>query len=94
MGRLLLSHYAPPHTKFLTVPQSSYLVDYARRQRAGKPVGTSTSEGLANALVNRRMNKLQQMRWSTAGAHAVVTVRANVMNEAPHKMPTTIRQAA
>ena len=72
--------------------QSSYLVDYARRQRAGQPVGTSTSEGLANALVNRRMNKLQQMRWSTAGAHAVVTVRANLMNAASHKMPTTNRQ--
>ena len=60
--------------------QSAYLVDYAQRQRAGKPVGTSTSEGLANALVNRRMNKLQQMRWSAAGAHAVVTVRADAMN--------------
>ena len=55
-------------------------VDYARRQRAGKPVGTSTSEGLANALVNRRMNKLQQMRWSAAGAHAVVTMRVDAMN--------------
>lgn len=64
--------------------QSAYLVDYANRQRAGKPVGTSTSEGLANALVNRRMNKLQQMRWSAAGAHAVVTVRLNTMN-APHQ---------
>jgi hypothetical protein len=66
----------------------------AQRQRAGQPVGTSTSEGLANALVNRRMNKLQQMRWSTAGAHAVVTVRANLMNEASHNMPTTNRQPA
>jgi len=60
--------------------QSAYLVDYARRQRAGQPVGTSTSEGLAIALVNRRMNKLQQMRWSAAGAHAVVTVRVDAMN--------------
>jgi len=39
------------------------------------------------------MNKLQQMRWSTAGTHAVVTVRAHVMNEAPHNMPTSTRQA-
>ncbi|MEQ9151637.1 MAG: hypothetical protein RLO06_09085 [Parvibaculum sp.] len=59
---------------------SAYLVDYEQRQRAGQPVGTSTSEGLANALVNRRMNKLQQMRWSAAGAHAVVTVRVDAMN--------------
>ena len=61
---------------------------------ASGPVGTSTSEGFANVLVNRRMNKLQQMRSSTAGAHAVVTVRANIMNETPHKMPTTTKQAA
>ncbi|WPZ32736.1 hypothetical protein T8K17_15965 [Thalassobaculum sp. OXR-137] len=74
--------------------QSSYLVDYAQRQRAGRPVGTSTAEGLANALVNRRMDKLQQMRWSTARAHAVVTVRANLMNQASHETPTTNRQAA
>lgn len=60
--------------------QSAYLVDYARRQRAGTSVGTSTSEGLANALVNRRMNKLQQMRWSAPGAHAVVTMRVDAMN--------------
>ena len=64
--------------------QSAYLVDYARRQRAGQPVGTSSVESLANALVNRRMNKLQQMRWSAAGAQAVVTLRVDAMN-APHR---------
>ena len=66
--------------------QSAYLVDYARRQRAGQQVGTSPVESLANALVNKRMNKLQQMRWSASGAHAVVTVRANAMN-ARHLSP-------
>ena len=65
--------------------QSAYLVDHAQRQRAGKPVGTSISEGLATALVNRRMNKLQQMRWSAAGAHAVVTMRLNAMNAATRR---------
>ncbi|MCR9074347.1 MAG: hypothetical protein NXI18_22090 [Alphaproteobacteria bacterium] len=62
--------------------QSSYLVDFAGRQRAGQPVGTSTSEGLATVLANWRMNRLQQMRWSTAGAHAIVTLRAKSMNDA------------
>jgi len=60
--------------------QNAYLVDYGQSQRAGKLVGTSTSEGLANALVNLRMNKLQQMRWSAVGAHAVVTMRVDAMN--------------
>lgn len=73
--------------------QSAYLVNYAGRQRAGQPIGTSPVESLANALVNRRMNKLQQMRWSAAGAHAVVTLRAAAMNarhlERPGPTPLT-----
>ena len=35
-----------------------------KRYRAGERVGTSITEGTANFLVNRRMNKSQQMRWS------------------------------
>jgi hypothetical protein len=73
--------------------QSAYLIDYARRQRAGQPVGTSPVESLANTLVNRRMNKLQQMHWSAAGAHAVVTVRVDAMN-APHLCADTTALAA
>ena len=38
------------------------LVNYAKRYRAGLRVGTSVTEGTANFLVNRRMNKQQQMR--------------------------------
>ena len=60
--------------------QSAHLVDYGQRQRQGQPIGTSTTEGLANNLVNQRMNKLQQMRWSATGAHAVITVRAHHFN--------------
>ncbi|MEJ2410928.1 MAG: hypothetical protein P8Y48_16910 [Novosphingobium sp.] len=62
--------------------QSAYLTNYGKRQRHGKPVGTATTEGLANSLVNQRMNKRQQMRWSAQGAHAVVTVRAHHFNSA------------
>jgi hypothetical protein len=61
--------------------QSAYLVDYAARQRRGETISTATSESLTNALINRRMNKRQQMRWSAAGAHAVVTVRTALYNQ-------------
>jgi hypothetical protein len=60
--------------------QASFLVNYARRQRQGLPIGTATTEGLANNLVNQRMNKLQQMRWSAPVAHAVVTLRTHYIN--------------
>lgn len=60
--------------------QSAYLVDYASRQRKGQTISTATSESLANSLVNKRLDKRQQMRWSAAGAHAVVSVRADARN--------------
>jgi hypothetical protein len=60
--------------------QSAWLVNYARRFRAGLRVGTSITEGMANFLVSRRMNKRQQMRWSRRGADAVLLVRCAIYN--------------
>jgi hypothetical protein len=60
--------------------QSNWLVNYARRHRAGLRVGTSITEGTANFLVNRRMNKSQQMRWSRHGADLLLQVRCAVFN--------------
>jgi hypothetical protein len=60
--------------------QSDWLVNYAERYRAGLRVGTSITEGTANFLVNRRMNKLQQMRWSRRGADLLLQVRCAVYN--------------
>jgi hypothetical protein len=60
--------------------QSNWLVNYARRHRAGQRVGTSITEGTANFLVNRRMNKSQQMRWSRRGADLLLQVRCAVYN--------------
>jgi hypothetical protein len=63
--------------------QSARLVNYAERYRAGLRVGTSVSEGTANFLVNRRMNKSQQMRWSRRGADLLLQVRCAIYNGAP-----------
>ena len=62
--------------------QSAWLVNYAERHRAGLRVGTSITEGTANFLVNRRMNKSQQMRWSRRGANLLLQVRCAVYNGA------------
>jgi hypothetical protein len=56
------------------------LVDYGRRYRAGQPISTSRAEGAVNHLVNARMNKRRQMRWSPRGAHRVLQVRAAVLD--------------
>ncbi len=60
--------------------QSASLVNYAERHRAGLQVGTAITEGTANFLVNRRMNKSQQMRWSRRGADLLLQVRCAVYN--------------
>jgi hypothetical protein len=65
--------------RYLT-SQSAWLVNYAERHRAGLRVGTSITEGTANFLVNRRMNKSQQMRWSRRGADLLLQVRCAVLN--------------
>jgi hypothetical protein len=62
--------------------QSAWLVNYAERHRAGSRVGTSITEGAANFLVNRRMAKSQQMRWSRRGANLLLQVRCAVYNGA------------
>ncbi len=56
------------------------LIDYGQRSRAGKPISTSRAEGTVNQLVNTRMNKRRQMRWSPRGAHRVLQVRAAVLD--------------
>src|SRR5689334_5810566 len=60
--------------------QSAWLVNYAERHRAGQRVGTAITEGTANFLVNRRMNKEQQRRWSRRGADRLLQVRCAVIN--------------
>jgi hypothetical protein len=60
--------------------QAAWLINYAKRHRAGLRLGTSVTEGTANFLVNRRMNKSQQMRWSRNGADLLLQVRCALYN--------------
>ena len=62
------------------VGQSDRLVDHGERYRAGLRVGTALTEGTANFLVNRRLSKSQQMRWSWRGADRLLQVRCAVHN--------------
>ncbi len=79
----------PPSKKLLTAlqaldgyltGQSDWMVNYAERHRAGLRVGTAITEGTANFLVNRRMEKSQSMRWSRRGADLLLQVRCAVYN--------------
>jgi hypothetical protein len=50
--------------------QAAWLVNYAKRHRAGLRVGTSITEGTANFLVNRRMNKSHM--WTAPSLQGVL----------------------
>jgi len=60
--------------------QSDWMVNYAERHRAGLRVGTAITEGTANFLVNRRMDKSQSMRWSRRGADLLLQIRCALYN--------------
>jgi hypothetical protein len=55
-------------------------VKHNLHQNPGLGVGTLITEGTANFLVNRRMNKSRQMRWSRRGADLLLQVRCAVRN--------------
>ncbi len=56
------------------------LLDYGKRHRAGKPISTAMAESAVNQVINARMCKRQQMRWSPRGAHLLAQVRCAVIN--------------
>ncbi len=56
------------------------LPNYGKRYRAGKRIATSFVESAVNQLIDKRMSKSQQMRWSHTGAHLLLQVRAEVVD--------------
>jgi len=56
------------------------LVNYHHRQHAGLRVSSCGAESTVAVLINHRMNKRQQMRWSRQGAHRLLQVRAAILN--------------
>jgi len=54
--------------------------NFARARAEGRRISTAHVESVMNHLINHRMGKKQQMRWSPAGAHYLLQVRAEVLN--------------
>ena len=52
------------------------LANYGHRYRNGKRISTAFMESAVNQLIDKRMSKSKQMRWSPLGAHALLQVRA------------------
>jgi hypothetical protein len=56
-------------------------VAYGRRYRKGQSISSAMAESAVNQVINARMCKPQQMRWTPRGAHLLAQVRCAVLND-------------
>ncbi len=56
------------------------LTDYGRAWRQGERIATANIESTVNQLINQRMCKKRQMRWSRLGAQLMLHVRTAHLN--------------
>jgi hypothetical protein len=59
---------------------ASILVDYVNARQQGRRISTAPAESVMNHVVNRRMSKRQQMRWSVKGAHLLLQTRVSLLD--------------
>jgi hypothetical protein len=60
------------------------LVNYGERQRCGERISTGFVESTINQLVAKRLVKKQQMRWTPRGAHLLLQIRVQTLNDDLH----------
>jgi hypothetical protein len=65
---------------YIRTNQSS-LPNYADRYCNGEPISSSLAESSVNQIISKRFVKKQQMRWSRRGAHLLLQVRTQVLDE-------------
>ncbi len=58
-----------------------FIVNYGERYRNGERISTGFAESTINQVVSKRMVKKQQMQWTPRGAHLLLQVRTQVLNE-------------
>jgi len=57
------------------------IVNYGERYRNGERISTAFTESTINQVVSKRMVKKQQMQWTPTGAHLLLQVRTQVLND-------------
>ena len=57
------------------------IVNYGERYRQGERISTGFVESTVNQVVSKRMVKKQQMQWTPEGAHLLLQVRTQVIND-------------
>jgi hypothetical protein len=59
----------------------AFIPNYGDRYRHGEMISTAFTESAVNQVVSKRMVKKQQMRWTQKGAHLLLQVRVQVLND-------------
>ena len=59
---------------------SHFIPNYGERYRNGESISSSLAESTVNEVISRRMAKKQQMRWTQRGAHLLLQVRTQTLN--------------
>jgi len=62
-------------------PTQPLIVNYGERYRNGERISTGFVESTINQVVSKRMVKKQQMQWTPEGAHLLLQVRTQVLND-------------
>jgi len=57
-----------------------FIPNYGERHRYGETISTAFVESTVNEVISRRMVKKQQMRWTKEGAHLLLQVRTQTLN--------------
>ena len=57
------------------------IVNYGERYRNGDRISTGFVESTINQVVSKRMVKKQQMQWTPEGAHLLLQVCTQVLND-------------
>ena len=58
-----------------------YIPNYGERYHNGERISSSFVESTVNQFISKRFVKKQQMRWTPEGAHLLLQVRAQVLNQ-------------
>jgi hypothetical protein len=56
-------------------------VDYRDRYCNGETISTAFIESTVNEVISKRFVKKQQMRWTKEGAHHLLQIRIQVLND-------------
>lgn len=65
---------------YITVNEP-FIPNYGERYRHGEKISTAFVESTVNEVISKRMVKQQQMRWTQRGAHLLLQVRVQTLND-------------